>query len=53
MGLAFLKRRSEWNLPLSQPLIEALGKGAPTELLNLRCVAAHGVDQPEFLYHGE
>jgi hypothetical protein len=36
VSLGLLEMQSEWNPPLSQPLTEALGNGAPTISLNLR-----------------
>jgi hypothetical protein len=34
---------SEWNPPLGQPLLDALGRENPDGRLDLGCVAAHGV----------
>jgi hypothetical protein len=34
---------SDWSPPLGQPLIDALGRGAPDERLDIGCVAAHGM----------
>jgi hypothetical protein len=35
--------QSEWNPPLGEPLLVALGSGVPNGQLDIGCVAAHGI----------